>query len=473
MGIRRQVIFTDYCLPSRVASIRPAAVTPSVLGLAIAWGVFAVLGSFALRAHAGIIARAPAVGGVMINIDGVVSAPEVSVQRELQQLRQQSLATVPGDLNAWSDTRCVSLRGLEEAVARHRATNFRGLPDEMKYLAGLQQIRYILVVPERQDIVLVGPAEGWHVDALGNVVGVTSGHPVLLLDDLIVALRTASTGPALMSCSIDPSPDGIQRLRTLVRRMRTIGDPRRTMATIQQALGPQTVAVDGVAPTTHVARVMVAADFRMKRLAMGFEKSPVAELPSYLAMAQTTGSGMSNLMPRWWLAPLYEPLRTDPQGLTWELRGQRVQCLTEQDVVAADGARQQTGRTGDAAGRWAARMTEVYDRLAAKDSAFGLLQNVMDLAVLGALIDREGLLDRAGIALPHLLKDETVDAYFAPREVDTQVSFVQKKRSWIISASGGVQVDPWAIISQMERSDEVATARNTLADAPADSWWWN
>lgn len=473
MGIRRQVIFTSRCLPSFIATSWDGAVMSCLSKIALAWGILAGFGLFALRADAGFITRAPAVGGVMINMDGLVSAPEVSVQRELQQLRQQSLAAVPGDLNAWSDRRCVSLRGLEEAVARHRATHFRGLPDEVKYLAGLQRIDYILVVPERQDIVLVGPAEGWHVDALGNVVGVTSGRPVLLLDDLIVALRTASSGPAVMSCSIDPSPEGIQRLRSVVRRLRTIGNPQRTMTTIQQALGPHAVAVDGVARTTHVARVMVAADFRMKRLAMGFEESPVAELPSYLAMVETTGSGMSNLMPRWWLAPRYEPLRTDPQGLTWELRGQRVQCLTEQDIVQADGTPKQTGRTGDAAARWASRMTDVYDQLSARDSAFGLLQNVMDLAVLGALIDREGLLGRAGIALPYLLKDEAVDAYFAPREVDTQVSFVERKRRWVISASGGVQIDPWAIVSRVQRSKEVTTVRDTLAQAPVDNWWWD
>ena len=38
---------------------------------------------------------------------------------------------------------------------------------------------------------LVGPGEGWKVDGTGNVVGVTTGLPVMLLDDLLVALRSA------------------------------------------------------------------------------------------------------------------------------------------------------------------------------------------------------------------------------------------------------------------------------------------
>ena len=86
--------------------------------------------------------------------------------------------------------RKVSLRGLEEAIA-DCTRNHRPLPGEIKYLAGLQRIRYVFVYPEEKDIVLAGPGEGWKVDAQGNVVGLTTGRPVLQLDDLLTALRSA------------------------------------------------------------------------------------------------------------------------------------------------------------------------------------------------------------------------------------------------------------------------------------------
>ena len=60
-------------------------------------------------------------------------------------------------------------------------------------LAGLQEVRYVFVYPEQKDIVLVGYGEGWRIDTRGNIVGVTTGKPVLLLDDLLTALRTAAT----------------------------------------------------------------------------------------------------------------------------------------------------------------------------------------------------------------------------------------------------------------------------------------
>ena len=55
-------------------------------------------------------------------------------------------------------------------------------------------MKYVLVYPEEHDVVLAGPAEGWRVDSLGNVVGAASGQPVLLLDDLMAALRALGTG---------------------------------------------------------------------------------------------------------------------------------------------------------------------------------------------------------------------------------------------------------------------------------------
>ena len=72
------------------------------------------------------------------------------------------------------------------------------------------------------------------------------------------------------------------------------------------------ITVTGVPATSHFARTMVAADFRMKRLAMDFEPAPVDGMPSFLSMITGRGRGMKNMMPRWWLAPNYEPLAETP-----------------------------------------------------------------------------------------------------------------------------------------------------------------
>jgi len=412
-----------------------------------------------------------AVGGVSINPDGVVSAPTIEDQRALEKVRQQVLTQAPTALQAFTELRAVSLKQLEATLAKHREQSLP-IPDDVKFLAGLQRVQYVLIYPERNDIVLAGPAEGWDLDALGNVVGATTRRPVLLLEDLIIALRTRQTSRLeAISCSIDPTPEGVQRLRALASRLRTIGNPRTTMQRLEEALGPQVVSVSGVPATSHFARSMVAADFRMKRLAMNFQPAPVDNMPSFLHLVKASGRGMQDMMPRWWLAPKYEPLARDADGLAWQLRGQGVECLTEQDYFNSDGLREHSGKASPAAARWARTLTERYAELADHDSAFAELRNVMDLAVVAALIDKEQLLQRAGLELPLLLNEETSERYPAPRRVASQASFIQRGRNWVISTSGGVQLLPWEVADRTELSDAVDTVRQQFS-AGTDAWWW-
>src|ERR1700678_1925792 len=126
------------------------------------------------------------VGGVWIDADGVLKNQTIDQTGALRREMEQALRAVPGDMAAHTDLRKISLRQLEAAIAASRQAGAR-LPDEIRYLAGLQRIRYVFVVPEQQDIVLAGPAEGWRINGQGEVVGVKSGQPVLLLDDLLVA----------------------------------------------------------------------------------------------------------------------------------------------------------------------------------------------------------------------------------------------------------------------------------------------
>ena len=139
-----------------------------------------------------------------IDADGLVNNATIDNMNKLGDQRRQELEKIPGDLNGATEMRKISLRRLEAAIDEC-AKNNKPLPDAIKYLAGLQHIRYVFVYPEQKDIVLVGPGEGWKVDGRGNVVGVTTGRPVMLLDDLLVALRTAkAAAQGGITCSIDP-----------------------------------------------------------------------------------------------------------------------------------------------------------------------------------------------------------------------------------------------------------------------------
>jgi len=415
-------------------------------------------------------ARNSAVGGVKVDVDGILSQPEVGDFRQLQAAWQAGMQTVPADLQRPSELRFVSLRSLEAEAAKALDAG-QPVPDAVRYLAGLQRVRYVFVYPENKDIVIAGPAEGWKINALGSVVGASSGRPVLQLDDLLVALRVAeSSNESGISCSIDQTPEGTQRLAQL-GAPRAGMSPQMVARQQEQAAGNQKITVTGVPNTSHFARVLVAADFRMKRLAMDFEKAPVADMPSYMDVLVSRRAASNFMAPRFWLAANYEPIRRDEQSLAWELRGQGIKCMTEEQNTST-GSIQRTGKPDPIAQQWADTFTAKFEELAREDSAFGELRNVMDLAVVAALAAKERLFAKAGLEIPRLRNDIPVEEFHVPRAVPSQASFVRAGRGWVISVSGGVQIYPWQVADRTEVAKELATVRPARKDAAAQSWYF-
>jgi hypothetical protein len=374
----------------------------------------------------------------------------------------------------------VSLRKLDGAIV-HCAQTGQPLPDVIRYLAGLQRVQYVFVYPELHDVVLAGPAEGWKINERGEVVGNVSGRPVLQLDDLVVALRFADQARnGGMTCSIDPTPEGMQRLNTLLAQQANVNNNiERVSAAMEDALGPQKITLHGLPENSRFANVLVSADYQMKRLGMNFDPSPVKNMPSYLELVSPNVHAVQT--PRWWLAPKYEPLATDGQGLAWEIRGPGVQCMAEEDFFSG-GQRQQTAKANPTAQKWADSMTSHYEELAQKDSVFGDLRNCMDLAVAGALIQKENLLDKVALHLQFLLDDKRLllTTYNPPKTVDSKVSFLKKGKNYVISVSGGVALQPWEIIQKQETSSAIAPVRAAAAEAHSTAgethsyqWWWN
>ncbi|MBN1589256.1 MAG: DUF1598 domain-containing protein [Pirellulales bacterium] len=415
--------------------------------------------------------RPPAVGGVAVDAAGLLSNATVDNTGRLARVMQESLAPVPADLAQATPMRKISLRKLEEAVAA-LVRDGKPLSDEMRYLAGLQEIHYVFVDPDHHDIILAGPGEGWKVSKSGAVVGMETGRPVMLLDDLLVALRTArSAMHEVISCSIDPQPEGLVRYQEYMQS-RPAANPRQRMADLEQALGPQKITITVVPDTSHFARVMVAADYRMKRLGMALDRSPVAGLPSYLQM---TKGRASNLLPRWWLEPRFESVQRSPDGLAWELQGASVKAMSEADFFSAAGRRQETVKADPTAQRWADLFTEKYDKLAVADPVFGQLRNCMQLSIVSALIVKEDLTGKAGHSLPTLLDptDVEIEKLPAPKEVATVASMLKIRRGWVISASGGVSLNSYALIKDVKQSPALAAMRDQATGGEPANWWWN
>ena len=409
-----------------------------------------------------------AVGGVSFDARGVVTRATVEDTAKLQETLNAALAPVASDLAAESTRRVVSLRGLEAEVAK-AAEAGTPIPDEVQYLAGLRRIEHVLVDQEHHDILLVGPAEGWKVDANGNVVGLASELPVMQLDDLLTALRAADAKEQI-SCSIDPTPEGVVRLRQASRHLTAQSSPQENASIMSEALGDQTVSVTGVPADSRFARVLVAADFRMKSISLEFEPSPVRSLPSFLSMMNRSHTVAS---PRFWLEPTYAEVVRNEAGTVWKLSGASVKAMSETDYVNANGERAGSGRTDAASQKWAQRMTKAYPELSKAEPIFAEVQNCMDFAVVAALLRQAELIRVAQYDFPILFGqsgDVETAQLPAPKTIPSGSNFVRQNRGTLY-ASGGVAMNPAQYLSQA-KTDESLTEEVKIAFVE-NRWWWD
>jgi hypothetical protein len=411
------------------------------------------------------------VGGIAIDAAGMVANLDPKASEELAASRQSMLAEC-GITAAGS--RKVSLAGIVAAI-QESLDSETPVSSEVVYLGGLTAVELVLVDPEGHDIVLVGPAEEPVVGPQGTVVGGTTGQPLLVLEDFIVALRSIDAARAAgMSCSIDPTPEGITRLQTLLRqRGRVQGSPDPLLRQMETAMGPQKVTIGGVPAGSRFAHVLVAADYRMKRIGMGFEPSGIEGLPSYLSMVPANAQAAT--MPRFWLEAKYEPIQRDPDELAWKLSGRSMQCLTESEMADAAGRRTRQGRADPLAKKWCDQMTKHYAELSQTQPIFAELQNCIDLAVVATLIRTRQLDSRAGLDLGLLLDAEALplELYDVPATVPTLASAMRQPRGWVVTASGGITFQPWEFATTFADT-ALAEPRLAALDARPDGrWWWD
>ncbi|WP_231616086.1 DUF1598 domain-containing protein [Novipirellula artificiosorum] len=418
-----------------------------------------------------------AVGGVLINPEGIVRNATLEEQRELANVARALHQDPQGDLTQATEMRMISLVGIQKQLKDCHDSG-KPIPSDLVYMAGLTRIEYVFVDPDRNDIVLAGPAEPWTLREDGSVVGTVSGKSTMRLADLIVALRTVETARTeSISCSIEPTAEGRNNLRQMLRRvqLRPGQNPSIFEAQLKEAFGPQLIQLTGVPKDCRYARILVAADYDMKRVALALTPSKVKGLPSYLEMSQNTRHSATQ-NPRWWMACNYDTLTKSEDEMAWKLSGQGVKTLTEQDVVAADGTVEGSGSSDPVATQWANAMTDHYAELAKQIPVFGDLQNIMDMTVVATLITQERLDSKADIDLS-LLQQQTdvvaLTSYVVPKAVDPQCSFIRGRAGWVVTASGGVEINAFEVVEQQAVDTAVAQSRQTALAAAGSQWWWN
>ncbi|MBN1909129.1 MAG: DUF1598 domain-containing protein [Pirellulales bacterium] len=428
------------------------------------------------------VGMAPA--GVKIDAQNVLRV--VKAQDPTGMLTRQRIAAAQASLDPdvakHSKLRYLSLNRLEATLRDHQGV----LDPTMRYLAGLQRVQYVFFYPETNDIVLAGPAEGWMTDLTGRVVGINNGRPTLQLQDLVVALRAfppGGNGTPMISCSIDPTQEGLARQKQFQRSLGG-ADPRNPQVAkgiadgYREALGLQTVTITGVSPETHFAQVLVEADYRMKLIGIGLEPPPV-QIKSYVQLANPATIA-ANAMERWYFVPDYQCVRSSEDGLAMELVGDGVKLIGANEVVNSDGTRTQAARGNRASSAFVNGFTRKYSELAARSPIYAELRNVIDLSVAAAYIQQEDFYARSNWDLG-MFGDEkalAVETYPAPKQVETAVNAIWKGNMFVTPLGGGVLIDAkQALDSENLLEDKKGKLaeqhKQVKLNLAKGQWWWD
>ncbi len=422
--------------------------------------------------------------GVQVDAQGVLRLVVRDAGGRL--LRQRILAAqaqLDPEVAQPSPLRKISLNRLEQVIAEHLAAG-KPLQAEVKYLAGLTRVQFVFFYPETGDIVLAGPAEGWVEDAVGRVRGIHSGRPTILLEDLLAALRAFPPGQVrqnfVVGCSIDPTQEGLARLQRFLRQVGRYVRPGSGPAIaqgIRKALGYHNIRVLGISPRTHMAHVLVEADYRMKLIGIGLERPPV-KIRSYVDLA-TRGGSSRNALQRWYFVPDYECVRVSEDGLAMELVGQGVKLVNESEVVLPDGRRLSNVRPDRASVAFVRQFTARFPQLAAAEPVFAQLRTAIDLLIAAAFIQQQDYYGKANWPA-ELLRDEQrlpIEVLPAPQRVETAVNVLWRRGRLYTPLGGGVQIQPYlALASERLLRDEkgqVAQLRVKLSQLPPGRWWWD
>jgi hypothetical protein len=420
--------------------------------------------------------------GVVVDAEGVLRTKQYQdpTGMLLKERIQAAKSSLDPKVTAISKLRKVSLNRLEAAIVARQ-----GVPsDEMKFLAGLQRIEYVFYYPDSKDIVVAGPAEGWISDLAGRVVGISSGRPVVQLQDIVAGLRAFPPGgepTPMIGCSIDPTPEGqaaVQKYLNSIPRVNPNINADAIAEGIRVNLGQHTVSVSGISPRSHLAQVLVEADYRMKLIGLGLEKAPV-KMAVYVDKAK--GGDASQLV-RWYFLPDYQCVRVTEDKTAMEIVGDGVKLVGENELVSASGERKIVGGTSKASQTFTNAFTKLYPEIAARAPIYAELRNAIDIAVAAAFIQQQDFYAKSGWKMEFFGDEKScaIETYSIPKTVETAVNVIWKDggRTLMTPMGGGVEIQASkAVQADKLLPDEKGTVgklheelKPNLAEG---QWWWD
>ncbi|MDA8744025.1 DUF1598 domain-containing protein [Rubripirellula amarantea] len=426
------------------------------------------------------------IAGIDVDAAGVLKVKQFDPRLAKERFNAARAVERRGDADVMraSGMRKISLNRLEKAIAKQLETG--NMPtEEMQALAGLTSVQYVFFYPESGDIVIAGPSEGFFADPTDRLIGMKSGRPVVLLEDLVTAMRAYAPGAnatSVISVSIDPTAEGLQQMQNFLASVRgnvRPSDAERLAAGLKDNLGLQKVTFRGVPDTTHFARVLVEADYRMKLIGIGLERLPI-KMASYVDRANPNMVN-SNAMERWYFQPNYDGVAVSEDGLAMKIKERGVQLVGANERVAAGGQRIKGGRVNKASQAFCQDFTDNFNLIASRVRIYGELRQLIDVAIAAAYIQQQDFYTQANWDAGVLMDESqlSVERYTAPEQVETAVNAVWRGSKLMTPLGGGVQMQPKLALNKDRLTIDTKgeTVATKTANGPSDladgQWWWD
>lgn len=434
----------------------------------------------------------PYAAGIIVDPSGLVTdvtqspaeddlLENIAVMLARDHREQVEFASANAGIDGWrlpSAVRCVSLCGVAEQIAKRRLSG-QPIDDELRHMAGISRVRYVVIDRENQDVLLVGRVGGieshdrWMRDSRTGAAAIRVDH--------LAACLIAVISRKPLGCSIDPTPQSLASAAEVSAAIRG-GHIATGIAdeALRTALGDQTVRVFGVAGDTPIAHLMVHTDRHMKRLSLGLEPMPqgVDNYLDVVARHIRKGPPDGQLL-RLWFTSDAMAVRGSSDSRVFELSGQPMKLQSETQRSSTTGDR--IAATDDV------RLVDFVDgfnrnldAIARQYPAYAALQSVYHAAAVAELIYRTDSRTRLNQWLGPLLMDEpSAGTLHAPKRVASiavgHTIRQGSKRHFVVLASGGVMLSPADLIAGpidiYPTLDKVSVS--IVNPQHDDRWWWD
>lgn len=306
--------------------------------------------------------------------------------------------------------RAISLRILQEKVKDCMSDGT--CPEDILKLGGIKKITGYVIDEKNRDIILIG--------------NIDDTKPALYLEDFVIALRNTWMKYAELKgntyyysnpgCSIDPNSRVLNDLQEIGNQIFSRSDPEKVQKNLNQWHNicgqPQQVRVLGIPYDTRFAKVMVEADYYMKRLVDG----SVALDEGFISLTDMTlniiredidkGGQISvplSSLNRFWFYPGGNSFLED-KGVI-HIKKSDVKLLTEEEFLTKKGDVAGTGRPNPLAQQFADSFSIRYAEIAEKKPIYVELEGLFRFVALARIMKHKDAISEAGLNLDYLLNE--------------------------------------------------------------------